>query len=41
MHRPKPTRTRYLKPPRRFIEDEDHDDEPADPINGPGQEEGK
>ena len=37
-------RTRHPKP-RRFIEGDDQDipedDQPEDPINGPGQEEGK
>jgi hypothetical protein len=42
MHKPRPTRTRYLKKPRRYLEDEDHGDEPEDPINGPGEtQEGK
>jgi hypothetical protein len=44
MHKPRPDRTRYRKPPRRhFIDPQDpgddpEDDQPEDPINGPGEE---
>jgi hypothetical protein len=46
MRTPKHDRTRYRKPPiRRYIEGDDQDipedDEPPEPINGPGQEEGE
>lgn len=39
--RQKHSRTRYYKKPRKFFEEADEDDEPEDPINGPGQEEQK
>jgi hypothetical protein len=39
MRTPNPDRTRYLKPPRQFVEDDcgPDDEDREDPINGVGE----